>query len=219
MDAIYTLVFVIYPYVVITTFVLGHSYRYATDRFGWNTRSTEILDRKGLRVGIIAFHFGILLTLFGHAGGMLIPQSVYDVFGIDARTHTRLSVAVGIVIGIAAFVGISLLLRRRLTEERVRAVTGWNQVVTLVLLFLAIGTGLYNALFGHYDVLSSIAPWIRSIVIFRPDPSLLHPVPLSYKIHIVCAFAILGFSPFTRLVHIWSVPLAYLVRRYIMFRS
>ncbi len=219
MDALYVVAFVIYPYVVITTFVLGHSYRYATDRFGWNTRSTEILDRGGLRIGITAFHWGILMTLFGHAGGLLIPQRVYDAFGIDAQIHTRIAVVVGILVGILAFVGVSLLLKRRLTQERVKAVTGWNQVVTLILLTLAIGTGLYNVFLGGYNILESVAPWIRSIVILRPDPSLLQPVPLSYKIHIVFALAILGFSPFTRLVHIWSVPVAYLVRRYILFRS
>jgi nitrate reductase gamma subunit len=219
MDALYLVAFVVYPYVVITTFVLGHSYRYATDRFGWNTRSTEILDRGGLRVAITAFHWGILMTLFGHAGGLLIPQRVYDAFGIDAQIHTRIAVVVGILVGILAFVGVSLLLKRRLTQERVKAVTGWNQAVTLILLFLAIGTGLYNVFFGGYNVLGSVAPWIRSIVILRPDPSLLQPVPLSYKIHIVFALAILGFSPFTRLVHIWSVPIAYLVRRYILFRN
>jgi len=219
MDALYIIAFVIYPYVVITTFVLGHSYRYATDRFGWNTRSTEILDRGGLRIGITLFHWGILATLFGHAGGLLIPQRVYDSFGVDARIHTLLAVVVGILVGILAFVGVSLLLKRRLSQERVKAITGWNQIVTLILLTLAIGTGLYNVFFGGHNVLISVAPWIRSIVILRPEPSLLVPVPLSYKIHIVFALSILGFSPFTRLIHIWSVPVAYLVRRYIMFRN
>ncbi len=219
MDAINTLAFAVYPYIVITVFVLGHSYRYSTDRYGWGARSSEILDKQGLRVGITLFHWGILLTLFGHAGGMLIPQSVYDRVGIDSRTHTWMAIGVGLVIGIAAFVGMSLLLKRRFYENRVRAVTTGNQFATLILLFIAIGSGLYNVLLGHYDVLTSVAPWIRSIVLLRPDPGLMAPVPFSYKLHVVSGLAILGFSPFTRLVHIWSVPLTYLIRRFIVFRS
>jgi nitrate reductase gamma subunit len=30
--------------------------------------------------------------------------------------------------------------------------------------------------------------------------------------------ALLAFSPFSRLVHIWSVPLTYPLRRYVLFR-
>jgi nitrate reductase gamma subunit len=219
MDAIHTLAFAVYPYIVITVFVLGHSYRYATDRYGWAARSSEILDRKGLKVGITLFHWGILLTLVGHAGGMLIPQSLYDLARVGSELHIRIALGGGLLIGLAAFAGIFLLLKRRFTHHRVRAATTVNQFVTLILLFIAIGTGLYNVILGHYNVLDSIAPWIRSVVILRPEPALMVPVPFSYKLHVISGLAILGFSPFTRLVHIWSVPLTYLIRRFIVFRS
>ena len=219
MDAIHTLAFAVYPYIVITVFVLGHSYRYATDRYGWGARSSELLDKQGLKIGIILFHWGILLTLFGHAGGMLIPQAIYDSAGINSRTHTQVALSVGLVVGIAAFAGMLLLLKRRFYQNRVRAVTTVNHYVTLILLFIAIGSGLYNVLLGGYDVLTSVAPWIRSIVILRPDPALIAPVPFSYKLHVVSGLAILGFSPFTRLVHIWSVPLWYMIRRFVVFRT
>lgn len=219
MDAVHTIAFAVYPYIVITVFVLGHSYRYATDRYGWGARSSEILDKQGLKVGITLFHWGILLTLFGHAGGMLIPQSLYDLAGIGSQLHTQIALGGGFLIGLAAFVGMFLLLKRRFFKDRVRAVTTLNQFVTLILLFIAISSGLYNVLLGHYDVLTSVAPWIRSIVILRPEPALMLPVPFSYKLHVVSGLAILGFSPFTRLVHIWSVPLTYLIRRFIVFRS
>ncbi len=104
-------------------------------------------------------------------------------------------------------------------ETRVRAGTSSIHFATLILLLIAIGTGFYNVVFVRYDILGSVAPWIRSIVALRPDPALMEPVPLSYKIHILFALAVLGFSPFTRLVHIWSVPLTYLIRRFIVFRT
>jgi nitrate reductase gamma subunit len=46
----------------------------------------------------------------------------------------------------------------------------------------------------------------------------MREVPLSYKVHVLSALALLGFSPFSRLVHIWSIPIFYLIRRPIVFR-
>ena len=69
-----TLLFTVFPYLCLTVFVLGHGYRYVTDRYGWNARSSEFLDKDALRYGSVLFHVGILLTLAGHTGGLLIPQ-------------------------------------------------------------------------------------------------------------------------------------------------
>lgn len=212
------LAYVIYPYLALTTFVVGHAYRFVTDAFGWNARSSELLDKESLRFGITLFHWGILLTLAGHTGGLLIPQSLYDAVGISGEAHTKIAFYSGWVVGAAAFAGSVLLLWRRLTRKRIRSTTSLNDWVTLVLLIGVIGAGFFNVAFGHYYVLDTIAPWIRGIVIFRPDPTLMGEVPLSYKIHILSALALLGFSPFSRLVHIWSVPLTYLFRSPLVFR-
>jgi nitrate reductase gamma subunit len=80
------------------------------------------------------------------------------------------------------------------------------------------GVGTFNVFFGGFHVLDTIAPWIRGILILQPDPGLMAEVPLQYKLHILAAFALLGVSPFTRLVHIWSVPLFYILRRPLLFR-
>jgi nitrate reductase gamma subunit len=212
------LAFVGFPYLALATFVVGHTYRYVTDAFGWNARSSELLDKESLKTGITVFHWGILLTLVGHTGGLLIPQSLYDAMGINGQTHTRIAYYSGFVVGVAAFVGIFLLFRRRLSRTRLRATTTMNDWITLLLLVWVIGAGLYNVAFEHFYVLDTIAPWIRGIVTLRPDPTLMRDVPLSYKVHILSALALLGFSPFSRLVHIWSVPVTYLFRRYVVFR-
>ena len=83
----------------------------------------------------------------------------------------------------------------------------------------SIGIGLYNVVFGHYNVLDTLAPWIRGIVTLTPEPQLMRAVPLSYKLHVLSALALLGFSPFSRLVHIWSVPVFYMLRGRIVFRK
>jgi nitrate reductase gamma subunit len=86
MDLLYTLIFTVFPYLCLTTFVVGHGYRYVTDRYGWNARSSEFLEKKALFPGSVLFHWGIVFTFLGHAGGLLVPQRVFDFFGIDSQT-------------------------------------------------------------------------------------------------------------------------------------
>ncbi|WP_300524965.1 respiratory nitrate reductase subunit gamma, partial [Aminiphilus sp.] len=93
------LAFLVFPYVSLSIFVVGHSFRYFTDPFRWNARSSELLDREGLRYGSILFHYGMVFTFIGHAGGLLIPQSLYDSLGLSGEAHTRLAVLSGAVIG------------------------------------------------------------------------------------------------------------------------
>jgi len=218
MELVYTLVFTVFPYLCLTTFVVGHGYRYVTDRYNWNARSSEFLEKKSLFYGSVLFHWGIVGTFLGHAGGLLIPQKYFDLAGIDSQAHLTMAYGAGLVVGLAAFIGALLLLRRRLTNPRVQAVSTLNDTITLGGLVFVIGAGLYNVVFGHYDVLYTLAPWIRGIVTFTPDATLMREVPISYKVHVLSALALLGFSPFSRLVHIWSVPVFYFFRRRILFR-
>lgn len=218
MDLHYTLMFTVFPYLCLATFVVGHAYRYVFDRYGWNARSSEFLEKKALFPGTVLFHWGIVFTFLGHAGGLLIPQRVFDFFGIDSQAHLAIAYWSGLAVGLAAFAGVLLLLRRRLTHPRVQAVNRLNDTITLGALVIVIGAGLFNVLFGHYNVLNTVAPWIRGIVTFTPDAMLMKEVPLSYKIHVIAAWALLGFSPFSRLVHIWSLPLTYFFRSHILFR-
>jgi nitrate reductase gamma subunit len=218
MDLTYTLLFTVFPYLCLATFILGHAYRYLTDRYDWNARSSEFLEKKKLFWGTVYFHVGILLTFVGHAGGLLIPQRIYDVFGIDSRMHLFIAHWSGAAVGLMALGGCLLLLRRRLGNPRVQAAGSTNDLVTLGFLAVVIATGTYNVFFGAHDVLTTVAPWIRGIVFFQPDPTLMRPVPLSFKIHVTAAWALLAFSPFSRLVHIWSAPVFYLFRPGIVFR-
>jgi len=219
MDALFdTLAFVVFPYVMLTVFVVGHAYRYLTDRFDWNARSSELLDKERLRYGIYLFHGGIIFTFLGHFFGLLTPQWLLDKVGITAEMHDFVAINTGMLFGLMTLIGLILLLRRRVTNPRVRSAGSVNDVVVVALLIFVVLFGTYNTFFARYDVLYSVAPWIRSIVTFTPDPDLMLPVPWSYKIHVLGAFTVLGFSPFTRLVHIWSVPVTYMIRPYLSFR-
>lgn len=213
-----TLAFLVFPYMMLTLFVFGHAYRYVTDRYQWTARSNQFLEKENLFYGATIFHWGIIGTLLGHAGGMLIPQTVYDSVGIDAHMHEMIAYLAGILVGNLAFIGCVLLFVRRIISSRVRAATTVKDYVLLLGLLLVTGTGVVNVLTGHCDVLNTIAPWIRSIVIFAPRPDLMLEVPIGYKIHVIAAFALFGYSPFTRLVHIWSAPFIYFFRGHILFR-
>jgi nitrate reductase gamma subunit len=218
MNVANTLAFLVFPYIALTIFIFGHASRYLTDRYEWNALSSEFLEKKRLFLGITLFHWGMILVFFGHAGGLLIPQRLLDLIGINGATHTFLAHYNGMATGIAAFIGLGLLLSRRLTILRIKLTTTRNDLITLGGLIFVSGAGLYNVLFGDYYILDTIAPWIRGIVTFTPDPALMQNVPLSYKIHIVSALALLAFSPSSRLVHIWSAPLGYFFRSWIEFR-
>lgn len=218
MDLAYELIFTVFPYLCLSIFVVGHAYRYITDRYTWNVRSSEFLEKKSLFYGSTLFHWGIVLTFFGHAGGMLVPQRFYDVAGMNSQVHLFVAYWSGLAVGSAAFFGSLLLLWRRITHKRVLAVTTINDTITIGSLVVVIGMGLYNVVFSHYNVLYTVAPWIRGIVTFTPNPELMREVPLSFKLHVISALALLGFSPFSRLVNIWSMPLFYFTRRQIIFR-
>jgi len=214
-----TFAFVVFPYIVLAVFTLGHFYRYVKDPLRWNARSSEVLEKQILKYGSVVFHYGILLTLVGHAGGLLIPQWIFDAVGIDAGTHTQIAYYSGVAFGLAAVVGAALLLWRRLTRPRLQAVTSRNDFATLILLLWVGGTGVFNVFFGHFHVLDTVAPWIRGIITLHPDPRLMAEVPFSYKLHIFSAFILFGFSPFSRLIHIWSAPFIYPFRRMLVFRK
>ncbi|MDA8305967.1 MAG: respiratory nitrate reductase subunit gamma [Deltaproteobacteria bacterium] len=213
------LAFVAFPYISLTTFTVGHAYRYIADPFHWNSRSSEILEKDRLQYASVLFHYGIVFTFLGHFAGLLVPQSFLTSLGITPAIHMRIAVFSGMIFGLSALVGAGLLLRRRLKHIRVFRHSSKNDVATIGLLTFVIALGTYNVFFSHCNVLDTVAPWIRSILILSPDPGLMASVPFTYRLHIVAALALLGLSPFSRLIHIWSVPVPYLFRSHIVFRK
>lgn len=221
MNILNTLAFLVFPYLVLATFLVGHIYRYVVNPYGWNTKSSELLDKRGLKFGVTFFHWGIIFTLLGHGAGLLIPQRYWDAVGINSQAHTLFATYSGFIVGAMALLGLALLIYRRISKERILATTSLNDFVTLGLLFFVVTTGfanVINGLYEHFDILTTIAPWLRGILTLTPDASLMLEVPLRFKVHILAVLTLLGFSPFSRLVHIWSVPLTYLFRRWIVFR-
>lgn len=217
------LVWVALPYAAIAIFVVGHIWRYRTSPYTWTTRSTQLLERKWLRLGSLSFHLGMLLVVGGHVGGLIVPKSVTEALGISQHNYHLAAVVMGTAAGLLMGVGLLVLVLRRVSHPRVRATSiGRDYLAAAALLFVVI-SGMVNTV-GHqllgaeYDYRESVAPWFRGIFTFRPDAGLMVDVPLSFKLHAAAAFILFAIWPFTRLVHAWSVPLAYLARPYIVFR-
>ncbi|MFT9487285.1 MAG: respiratory nitrate reductase subunit gamma [Tepidibacillus sp.] len=215
---------VIFPYVTLTIFVLGHIYKYNRDQIGWSARSSEIMEKRLLKWGSPLFHYGIIFAFFGHVAGIVIPKTLYEALGVPDELYHLGAVGIGSIVGIMALVGLLILIVRRLNVSRVRLFTQRMDWITEFVLLLVVFQGVYvtvirNFLVGEFDYRTTIGPWFRSLFIFSPDPTLMREVPVSFQIHILLAFLLFSLWPFTRLVHLWSLPLEYLKRRYISYRS
>ncbi|MGD8190988.1 respiratory nitrate reductase subunit gamma [Brevibacillus ginsengisoli] len=215
---------IIYPYLMLTTFLVVHIYRYNTDQLAWTAKSSEFLEKKSLKWGSMLFHIGIVFVFFGHVGGLLIPKTVMESLGVSEHLYHMGAVYGGGLAGIMTLAGITILFLRRLNVKRVRAISSASDILVAVLLLVNVAMGVYNTLgynlfVGGFDYRETIAPWLRGLITFRPDASLMADVPLFFKLHVILSFAVFGIWPFTRLVHVWSVPVAYFKRSYIVYRS
>ncbi|MFF5083505.1 respiratory nitrate reductase subunit gamma [Actinoplanes sp. NPDC000266] len=219
-----TLLFVVIPYICLTVFVLGHIWRYRYDKFGWTTRSSQLYERRLLRIGSPLFHFGILLVAVGHVGGLLIPESWTEAAGISEAAYHLVAVALGTLAGFCTLAGAAILIYRRRTTGPVFSATTVNDKVMYVLLIGTICLGLGTTVLGNltsepHDYRLTVSPWFRSIFYFQPDSGLMAQAPIGFKLHALAAFALFAFWPFSRLVHVFSAPLGYLTRPYIVYRS
>lgn len=219
-----TLLFVVVPYVCLAIFIGGHVWRYRYDKFGWTTRSSQLYERRLLRIGSPLFHFGILLVALGHIGGLLIPENWTEAAHVTEAEYHAVAFGLGTVAGFCTLVGAAILIYRRRTVGPVFSATTVNDKVMYVLLIgtilLGLGTTVLGNVTGHpHDYRQTVSPWFRSIFYLHPDTDLIMKAPIGFKLHVLAAWVLFAFWPFSRLVHVFSAPLGYLTRPYIVYRS
>lgn len=214
-----------YPYICLTIFLLGSLIRFDRDQYTWKSDSSQLLRAGQLRWGSNLFHVGILFLFFGHSVGMLTPHFVYSPF-ISAGAKQLLAMVSGGLFGLFGFVGVSLLLHRRLSDVRIRATSKTSDIVLLWLLWLQFALGLATIPLSaqHLDgsMMMLLAEWAQRIVTFRSGaPELLAEASWVFRAHMFLGMTIFLVFPFTRLVHVWSGfgTLAYLWRPYQLVRS
>jgi len=205
----------VFPYVAIVLAIVGTIWRYSTDRFSYSSLSSQFLENRTLFWGSVPWHYGILFVLTGHLVGLLIPGWVLAWNGVPWRLYA-LEIS-GLAFGFLALWGLAVLMARRFTNSRIRAVTSPMDWVLLLALLIQIIAGLWTAIFyrwGSSWYAGFAVPYLYSIFLFRPDISLVQTMPFMVKLHIVGGFVILALLPFTRLVHFLSLPYEYLWRPY-----
>ena len=221
-----TLLFGLYPYICMTVFLLGSWIRFDRDQYTWKSDTSQLLRNDArLKWGSYLFHIGVLFLFFGHFVGMLTPHALYSPF-ISSGGKQVLAMVSGGIAGVMAFIGVSLLLHRRLTDRRIRATSKTSDIVLLWIFWVQLALGLATVpLSGqHLDgsMMVVLAEWGQRIATFRSGAvDMLASVPWVFKAHLFLGMTIFLIFPFTRLVHIWSgfASLAYVLRPYQLVRS
>jgi nitrate reductase gamma subunit len=218
-----TLLFGYYPYVAMSVFVIGSIARYDRDQYTWRTGSSQLLRAKELRLGSNLFHIGILLLFVGHFAGLLTPPAIYHSLGLSTSAKQILAVVAGGLFGGICAKGIYILIRRRLTDVRIRATSSRMDIFILLLIGVQLALGLltlpislYHSDGGNMILLSE---WAQRIVTFRSGAAdQISDIGIIFKLHLFLGMTIFLVFPFSRLVHVWSVPLGYIARPYQVVR-
>ena len=217
--------FGLYPYICLAVFFIGSWIRFDRDQYTWKSDSSQLLRRGSLRWGSNLFHIGVLFLFFGHSVGMLTPHFMYEAF-ISAGDKQLMAIVSGGIAGLLAFIGVSLLLHRRLTDARIRATSKTSDILLLWLLWVQLALGLATLPLSaqHLDgsVMMQLAGWAQAIVTFQSNAvGLLAGVSWVFKLHMALGMTIFLIFPFTRLVHVWSGfgTLAYIARPYQLVRA
>ena len=225
MNALDIFLFGVYPYIAFTVFLVGSLIRFDRDQYTWKSDSSQLLKAGQLRAGSNLFHVGVLFLFFGHLFGMLTPHFVYEHFRAAGSKQLMAMVSGGIA-GTLGFIGVTLLLHRRLFEPRIRINSKTSDIVLLVLLWLQLALGLATIPLSaqHLDgsMMMKLAGWAQTIVTFQAGaPELLAEAGWIFKLHMFLGMSIFFIFPFTRLVHVWSGfgTVAYLVRPYQVVRA
>lgn len=218
-----TFLWVIIPYLALASFILGHIWRYRYDKFGWTTRSSQIYENKLLRIGSPLFHYGIIFVFLGHVIGLGIPRAWTEAIGFTEDMYHIMAITIGLGAGAATIDGLAILIYRRRTNTRVFGETTKLDKLMYLMLGITILAGVYATVFesgfGHFDYRGSISVWFRQFWTLQPDAGLMASATTGFQIHVISAILLFALWPFTRLVHVFTVPLGYLTRPYIVYRS
>jgi nitrate reductase gamma subunit len=219
-------IFGTYPYIALTVFVLGSWLRFDREQYTWKSDSSQLLSKDNLRLSSNLFHIGVIAIFFGHFIGLLTPHSWFQGMGVSDMQHQYLAITAGAIFGGMGVIGGAMLWVRRMFNPRISAtsrgmdkpILSWL-MVTLMLGLSTIPVSMGHADHGNPGVMVALAEWAQSIVHLRPNPDLLQEVDGIFKTHLFFGMTVFLLFPFTRLVHVWSIPLGYLGRPYQIVRT
>jgi nitrate reductase gamma subunit len=207
-----------YPYLCLTVFLVGSLVRFDREQYTWRTGSSQLLRRRQLMWGSNLFHVGILVIFLGHFGGLLTPIWIFDMLGVPHGLKQMTAIVAGGIAGIACFIGLTLLVHRRLFDPRIRKTSSFGDIAILLMLYaqLILGLATIPVSMGHLDghEMVKFMTWAQGVLTLQSGVAdLVADVNVIFKLHLVLGMTIFLVFPFTRLVHVWSAPVWYLGRR------
>ncbi len=225
MNTLHNFAFNVYPYLCLAVFLMGSLARFDRDQYTWKSDSSQLLRKAQLRWGSNLFHVGILFLFFGHLFGQLTPHAVYEIF-VTASQKQLIAVVAGGIAGGLCFIGLTMLLHRRLFDPRIRLTSHRTDIAILVILWvqLVIGLSTLPTSLSHVkdpQTMLRLAEYLQGIVLMQPNAALVAGVEWHFQAHMLLGMTIFLLFPFSRLVHVWSGfgTLAYLVRPYQLVRA
>ncbi len=225
MSTVHGFLFGVYPYICLTVFLLGSLVRFDRDQYTWKSDSSQLLRRRGMNWGSNLFHVGIIFLFFGHLLGLLTPHAFYSHF-MEAPVKQMLAIWSGGLFGVLCFIGLTMLIYRRMFDPRIRYTSHRTDLAILLILWVQLVVGLVTLPFSwaHSDgsTMLILADWAQRILTLRHvDVEALAGLPWPYLFHLVLGMTIFLLLPFSRLVHVWSgfASVVYLFRPYQIVRS
>ena len=217
--------FGIYPYIAIAIMLIGSWIRYDREQYSWKTSSSQLLESKQLRKGSIAFHIGVLGIFLGHFFGLLMPKEIWYLFGITTQMKQMIAIVAGGIFGLICFYGLTILIKRRLFNPRIRATSNPMDIAILFLLYAQLILGLLSITvsMGHLDgaEMLKLMAWAQNTVTFNSVAAAeaISGVHWIFKLHVFLGMTLFVVFPFSRLVHMLSVPVQYISRQHQIVRQ
>jgi len=225
MSTLNTFLFAVYPYICMAVFLMGSLARFDRDQYTWKSDSSMILRSSGMRWASNLFHFGILFLAVGHTVGLLTPHWVYEPF-ISAPAKQMMAIVSGGIAGVACFVGLTMLLYRRLFDPRIRLTSHRTDLAILIILWVQLCLGLVTLPFSYAhradaSAMLILSSYLQGVVTFQPNAEMLASIAWPFKVHMVLGMTIFLLFPFSRLVYVWSglATVFYLFRPHQVVRS
>ncbi|MBL4681587.1 MAG: respiratory nitrate reductase subunit gamma [Pseudomonadales bacterium] len=218
------LLFGLYPYIAIVICIAVSIIRFDREQYTWKAGSSQLLRGKGMVLASNLFHIGIIFILAGHFVGLLTPESIYH-HVISTPNKQLLAMVSGGFFGGLCFIGLTMLLYRRLTDARIKANTSFSDIFILLLLYIQLILGLSTIVVSasHMDgsIMIMLSEWAQNIVLLRPvvASESIANVHILYKLHVFFGLSLILVFPYTRLVHMISAPIWYLGRSYQIVRQ
>lgn len=212
------LIFGLFPYIATAICMIGVILRFDRDPYTWRTKSSQMLKKKNFAIANNLFHVGVICLFMGHFVGLLTPAWLYHALGLTAATKQLVAMIAGGVFGTLCFVGLTMLIWRRLSVTRIRETSSFMDIALLFVLLAQLILGLMSIPVSaqHLDGSSmiAVANWAQYIATFRSGAAdFVADIHWIFKAHIFLGLCIFVIFPFTRLVHMLSAPLGYAFRQ------